>query len=444
MPNLYDISYIGGLNYVQNIPEDFRIYDRRTGLLTKISEGRANFMRLLLNYAKSQGAWVATDVKTTWGLEYDRLARIYFSANSTSSSGTKHDLLYVSNAEGRRIQPDDIFNLMGFFVSTSRGLANATGQGMTTKSASYPLPEQVKVLQNFGEDSGGSGITKIQVRRNFGGAEPTGHADLAVTYNATTYSITGGTPFLWKSGNSMLEGSDDQLVYSDVDQTDYNYCQIVMRKWGATETEQNVNRFWSPEKTFQRNGRRALEEFFKELDNIGLFGTRRVEYTDGKARWYAGGLHTFIPASNHVGYSDTLFQTANFNNQLKDMFYYGSQTKLGIVGADFYTKFSNMIDNKVVLPAAVNSWGVELTRFNATNGGTLLLAPSDTLSLHGMADYAYIFDPVHFQYGHLQNMDIKTIEVPQTNPHKMEAEVYGQITFKRTNPFAHWVFMKTA
>jgi hypothetical protein len=101
-----------------------------------------------------------------------------------------------------------------------------------------------------------------------------------------------------------------------------------------------------------------------------------------------------------------------------------------------------MIDNKIILPAATNSWGVEMQRFSATNGGTLLVAPSDTLSLHGMSDYCYVIDPAHFQYGHLQNMDIKTITVPQTNPHQMEAEIYGQITAKRTNPLAHFVFLK--
>jgi len=101
-----------------------------------------------------------------------------------------------------------------------------------------------------------------------------------------------------------------------------------------------------------------------------------------------------------------------------------------------------MIDNKIILPANVNSWGVELVRFRATNGGTILLTPSDTLSLHGMSDYMYLFDPSHFRYGHLQNMDIKTLTVNQTNPHEMEAEIYGQITFQRTNPDAHWVFLK--
>ena len=174
---------------------------------------------------------------------------------------------------------------------------------------------------------------------------------------------------------------------------------------------------------------------------MATFGTRKTEIENGRRKWYAGGILEFVPSSNWIAYNDTLFNTKEFNTQIKDMFYFGNQTKLVLAGADFYTKFSNMIDNKIILPSATNSWGVELMKFNASNGGTLLFTPSDTLSLHGMSDYAIVIDPAHFQYGHLRNMDIKSITVNQTNPHEMEGEIYGQITFKRTNPQAHWVFV---
>jgi hypothetical protein len=445
----YTIDYYSGQPVVDVIPSISREYDRRTAMLTKISEGRAPLMRLLLNYAKSNGSFVATDTKPMWGIEHERLQRMYFVADSTSTSGSKNDLLYVSNDDGARLQTEDILNLMGFWVkqdsSTGRTPKNATGEDMNlrTPSTGYVLPEQVKILENYGPDSGSaSGQCKIRVRRNHGGSMPTGHADMLVDIAGGTWAGNiGDQPFLWKALNSIPEGRDDQLVYSDVDETDYNYCQIVMRKWSATETEQNVNRFFTNEKTFQRNGRRALDEFFKEMDAMATFGTRKTEVVNGRRKWYAGGILEYIPTSNYIGYNDTLFQTANFNTQIKDMFYFGAQTKLVLAGADFYTKFSNMIDNKIILNGSTNGWGLDLVEFRATNGGRLLFAPSDTMSLHGMSDYAIVLDPAHFKYGHLQNMDIKTLTVNQTNPHEMEAEIYGQVTFKRTNPKAHWLFV---
>ena len=446
--NPYTISYYQGQPVVDNIPSTFREYDRRTAMLTYISEGRANLLRLLWEYARRSGAYVARDVESRWGIEYGRLAKIFHSGDSTSSSGTLHDIFTVTNAEGRRLQPGDILNNMGFWVkmdsTTGRTLSIASGEGSRGKTSVYSMPEQVKVVQNYGDDSASSGNTLIKVRRNFGGTAGTGHADYGIDLSSPSpaYETEVGVPFLWKAGNSIPEGRDDQWTYTDVDTYDYNYAQIVMRKWSATETEQNVSRFFTKEKTFQRNGRRALEEFAKEMDSIATFGTRKTETENGRRKWYTGGIMEFIPEANKIAYGDDLFQTKNFNEQLKNMFYYGSQTKLVLDGADFYTKFSNMIDNKIVLPAATNGWGVELQRFNATNGGTLLFAPSDTLSLHGMSDYAIVIDPAHFQYGHLQNMDIKTIGVDTVNPHEMEAEIYGQIIFKRTNPNAHWMFVR--
>lgn len=452
--NDYTITYYQGQPVVDNIPTEFREYDRRTALLTKIEEGRSNLLRLLWEYARRSGTYIAHDVESRWGLEYGRLAKIFHAADSEESTGAGdlNDIFVLTNAEARRLQVGDIMNNMGFWVkmdsTTGRTMANASGEGTRAKTSTYYLPEQIKIQANYGDDSNSAGKANIKVLRNFGGTAPTGtgHADLTVDLSSPSpaYDTDVGVPFLWKAGNSIPEGRDDQQTYSDVDDYDYNYCQIVMRKWSATETEQNVDRFFTREKTFQRNARRTLGEFTKELDAIMTFGTRKTETVNGRRKWYAGGILEFIPQSNVIPYSDSLFQTKNFNNQLKDMFYYGSSTKFVLAGADFYTKFSNMIDNKIILPAATNGWGVELTKFSATNGGTLLFAPSDTLSLHGMSDFAMVIDPAHFQYGHLQNMDIKTIQVETVNPHEMEGEIYGQITLKRTNPQAHWLFVRSS
>ena len=445
MSTPYNITYYGGQPVVDNIPAVQRTYDLRTALLTKISEGRAPLMRLLWEYAKRKGAYITTDVESRWGLEYARLARIYHAADSTSSGSNTNDIFHISNSEAHRMQPGDLLNNMGFWVkqdaTTGRTMANATGEDANIKTSTYALPEMVKVLEVYGEDSGGVGITLVKVRRNFGGTAPTGHADLLIDIAGGTWSSPITEPFLWKAGNSMPEGRDDQQTYNDIDSWDYNYCQIVMRKWSATETEQNVNRYFTSEKTFQRNARRALEEFMKELDVYATFGVRKTEVENGRRKWYAGGILEFVPQENYIGYNDTLFNTKEFNTRIKDMFYFGSQTKLVLAGADFYTKFANMLDNKIILPSTVNQWGVELVQFRTSNGGTLLFAPSDTLSLHGMSDFAIVIDPESFQYGHLQNMDIKTITPQTVNPHEMEGEIYGQITFKRTNPKAHWVFV---
>ena len=220
MANDYNITYYSAPSVVDQIPSSFRTFDRRTALLTKIEEGRANLMRLLLNYAKSNGAYVATDTETRWGLEYARLARIFFSSDSTSSSGSLHDTFHVLNAEGNRLQAGDILNNMGFWVSTSRALDTATGENLNIKTSSFPVPEQVKILTNYGEGTGnlaGSAsatCTKLLVQRNFGGPAPTGHAEMNTDIAGGTWTSPITAPFLWKAGNSIPEGRDDPALTS--------------------------------------------------------------------------------------------------------------------------------------------------------------------------------------------------------------------------------------
>ena len=191
---------------------------------------------------------------------------------------------------------------------------------------------------------------------------------------------------------------------------------------------------------------KTLEEFWDEMEFMALLGARKnPEVTaDGRKKWFAGGLMEYIPSSNWVTYKNDLFTPYGFNNQTKGMFYYGSQVKVGICGADFHTKLSNMFSDGTnqyyALPSEKNVWGVSFREFMSSNGGRIYFVPSDLLSLYGLSDVCLIYDPAHFKYGHLQNMNIDTYVHNLENPHERTAEIYGQITFKRTNPKAHWAF----
>jgi hypothetical protein len=438
-----NIPYFQGGPYVSNNQDFQRDYDRRRGMLTKIQEGRYPLLRLLLANAKN-GAEVFTDPEPRWGLEYDRLPRIYFAANSGSSGSGSYeveDLLYVANDDAARLQVGDIFANMGTYTNAAR-----TTVPTTTKTAANSVPELIKVLTVYGEGSGtASTNTKIRVRRNHGGGLTGSPAELLFASGASSGDgvAKNAGMFLWKAGNAMAEGEDDQQIYSDQIAEDYNYCQIFMRKWGATETDQNTHKNYTPEKAFQRNARKQLDEFMQELEVAALLGARSKEVVSGKTKWWAGGLMEFIDPGNFIGYNDTLFNTKNFNSEFKDKFYYGSQTKALVMGSDFYTGMSNMLDNKVVLNTmSIPEWSIKLQVFDVTNGGKVILVPSDTLSLNGMSESAFLVDFDHFKYGHLQNMDIKSQTLPATNVHQMTGEVYGQVTFKRTNPKAHFAFVK--
>lgn len=425
MPTGLD-TYYGGMTLVDNIPQNQRLYDRPTAMLTRIEYGRATMMRVLLNMARSRGAYVANDVKTYWGLEHNRTPKVDIADNAASTSGSKYDKLKITNENAARLQAGDLLTVKGTYTSPDR---SASPVDALTSISTKMMPEMIEVNEVGAPNSAGSDQTIVWVRRNHGGGEPT-----------TPAQITSSM-YLVKSLNSQGQGLDDFQIYSDTDDEDFNYCQIAGKKWGATETEQNIQRAYTDETAFQRNGRRALEEFFLELDYYALIGARTgPKVVNGRKKWYAGGLMEFIPSNNWIGYTNTLFSTKNFNTEFKDKFYYGSQNKIMVCGADWYTKFSNMLDNKIQLNSVPNSWGLELVEYRITNGGVIYVTPSDTLSLYGLSDAAILLDPEHFKYGHLNNMNINTRDITSVNPHEETKEIYGQFTFKRTNPYAHWVF----
>ena len=430
-------SYYQGVSLVGNIPLEQRLYDRPTALLTRIEEGRAPMMRMLLNTARSQGGYIANDVKSYWGIEEKRKIRMAITADSDDSGATANtnDVFWVSNAEATRIQAGDLMFVDGTYTNPGRTLSPVSVKSAAATAADMAaMPEVVKVVTVYGA---GATDTSIKVIRNHGGTATTG-AGLLLDVSAHDYNLV-------KMTNSLAEGLDDMQLYSDTDDEDYNYAQIVGRKWGATQTEENVKRAYTAESTFARNGRRMLGEFWDETEFLALLGARKApEIIGGRKKWFTGGLMEFIPESNWKMYSPSLFSPTEFNTQTKDMFYYGSQTKIAVCGADFLNSMSNMFSsgdsNFYALPAEKNSWGVQMKEFTSSNGGTIYFVASDLLSLYGMGDVALIYDPAHFQYGHLNNMNIDTYVHSLENPHEKTAEIYGQILFKRTNPKAHWAF----
>jgi hypothetical protein len=298
---------------------------------------------------------------------------------------------------------------------------------------------------------------KVVVQRNVSNAADGTYTGVGFTVEATKTTAVSASyvleedAFMMKMGNSMIEGSDDQLIHSTSNTYDWNVAQYTMRKWGATDIQQNIRKQWQPEKQMQKNRREALESFFDELEWQAIFGFRKEQEIAGKWQGFAGGMLETLPSTHvqeveGIDYSGTDkgdFTIPYFNKMFENKFYYGSQEKVLFCGVNYHTAFATMINSMTQnIPNIVDSWGVQGHKFKTSNGGSLTVVPSDKLSLNGMSDYALLMDPTCFQYGHLQNMDINIIEKNvSSNPHEETGEVYGTFTFKRTNPDANWLFL---
>jgi hypothetical protein len=170
-------------------------------------------------------------------------------------------------------------------------------------------------------------------------------------------NILPETAFFLKMGNVLTEGSDDQKLFTFSNTWDYNYCQYMMRKWGATDIEKNIKKKGQTEATMIRNKRQALESFMDELDWNFIFQTRDQGYDD-KNKWWGkmGGLLEYIPKEHYLKVTAPTYGTnmgdftiENFNLLLENKFYYGSQNKILLCGTNWHTAFSTMINKQTVV-----------------------------------------------------------------------------------------------
>lgn len=443
-----NIPYFPGPTRIDSIPAFQREYNLRDALVMRIKEGRDNMSKMLLADARRNGAYVVNDVHHRWPVDINQHGRFYLAVQSIAA-GQVTTIQLANTDDSGRLQAGDIVALMGSYVTKSRTVAP-----VYVKSATALLPELMKITAvNYT-----TGV--VTVIRNFAPEAATQVAAGAlaiVASGATTGQANAADCFMIKIGNAMAEGKDDQKIWTRKTTFDYNVCQYVLRKWGATDIEQNVAKVYGTDSlnTLQKNKMDALEAFYDELEWLALFGTRG-EGSSADNRWIgtAGGILEIIPTEHYElhmapDYASAtkmgMFTVKKFNKQYENKFFYGSQTKVLLCGQNYHTAFSMMINNQTqAVPVVLNSWGVEGYSFKTSSGGTIIVVPSDKLSLNGMSDYAILVDMEYFRYGHLKNMDINVIpKLNSENPHEETGEVFGVITFYRGNPYAHWLFCLT-
>jgi hypothetical protein len=463
------LQFYQGASVIADIPDFQRDYNLRDELITRIEEGRFSMMRVLLDYAMENEAYVTDDVHAKWYLDYKATARFYLktmanqgtTAGGNAAAGT---FVLASAGDAKRIQRGDLLTLMCTTVPTTRNAVSvmldyvATPSGGTVYEkenlVATPLFEMMEVTEvNYTTG-------QFVVDRNVGGDGQTASRNgigFTVAANATTdpgaSTIRAEDAFFVKATRPQAEGRDDVTIWSSSNTWDYNYCQFVIRKWGVTDIQENVRRRGQPQGQYAKNRTEALEQYFEEMDYYAYFGFRKEETTaDDEWLGHAGGFFEHVPAAHYVAleepdYNSNLragdFTIKKFNKFLTNKFYHGSNDKIILSGEKFATAFAWMINNMTQnIPTIVDRWGVRGYLFDCSNNGRIFVVASDTLSLNGLDHVAIMLDPSTFRYGHLENMDTTIVDpLPSTNIHRKSGEIFNVFTFKRVNPDANWVFL---
>lgn len=483
-----NLPFYSGKSILATIPE----YQRNPlmlekDLLFKIMEGRASMMKILLEYAESNGFHETMDVRYRIPIDVKPTQRIYLdtqSAIGTVTSNGYHTFKIKSNQSkiatsmsgGNPKQVGDIarlekdqFILMMFSWVEPRRTATVSGSACVKYSPSAidsaPLPEIAKIVAI---DYAKSTIT---VQRNWAGEQRS-----SFTYSNTTIppfsvaaSETWGSDvipskfaFILPMAKSMKEDEIDAKVKHYTKTWTYGILQRHLLAWGSQYFSEVISNNMGIESPLMSSRQDAIEEYYNHWEWTSLFGEKDEEHDSETGYWSGNtdGLLANIPKSHYISlkgidFTATLtagssgnfgsFHPIVFNKIMENMAYMGSQEKVLVCGSSFHTQFTTMINFMTqAVPDIKTSWNVEGKEFKTSQGLKITVIPSDKMSLNGLSNTAVLFDKAAFKAVKLKNYPSADIhEVQNENPLIKNGFIHGVKGFIDMNPDAHWVFTTT-
>lgn len=465
-----NLSWYQGRSTIASIPE----YMRNPGLLIQdlmvnIQEGRSNMMRLLYEEAQRGGIIYAPDVKFRYRVNVKPHDRIYLAQGSYTVSNmvtefklsdyTRPNQSYPTSSGNPRVvgdiarlQEGDFILLMFSWCDKNRVLQPRVGEAYDK-----PVPEIAKVISvDLANNS-------FKALRNWAGSQrqtaPVAPPTLTVVANSatpTTNQIRQKDAFFMLLPNSVPEDEIDQKVMNYTVTFEEGIMQRVVRAWGGRRMSEIINRNLGNPSPVVQSKQIAIEQFFKQWELAALWGEKNEGF-DENYEWYGftDGLLTGLPKEHYVGLvpiNYSLLRTRPekafgsfdfpiFNKILEDKGYIGSQRKILLCGANFHTNVTTMFNYMTQnIPNIVSEWKVVGNRFQSSNGLTVDIVPSDTMSLNGMTNKGILYDPETFKIVQLQNYPTDIVEIANENPLKSNGFIHGVQAFVNLNPDSTWVF----
>lgn len=471
------LPFYEGRSKVASIPE----YQRNPGLLNQdvlmtIKEGRANFMRLLYEYAAQNGTITKADVKYYWQVNIKPTDRIYLRTNATAipasaATGSWQNTFYLETytrptqtypqSTGNpkvlgniaRLEAGQFLLLMWSWIAVGR-----TGAPVSYEDYAHPIPEIAKVVSVDYDNN------KIVVERNWAGSQRTATRTatpaFTVVANSTTPSTTqvrARDAFFIILPRSMKEDEIDAKVHGLTMTWQTGIMQRSLKAWGGGTLGEVISRNLGRPSPMAESKAQAIEDYYAEIEWASLFG-EKSESWDAETNDWSGttdGLLTNIAASHHIGivpiqfsklYSEPKYAWGSFSipiftQILGEKCYMGSENKIALCGQTGISNFMTMINQMTQnVPDIKSEWKVSGKRFSIDGGLTVDFIQSDKMSLSGLKNKIVLIDPSAFRVVQLQGYPTDIVEVNNENPLKKNGFIHGVYSFIDLNPDAHWVF----
>lgn len=479
-----NLPWTQGRSLLATIPEfQLNPFAMEKAFVTRISEGRANLLRVLSETLMKKGGMPVKNVAGMLPVEITPNSRIYLDTgaytgtNSVTTFKIRGNVTPIATAHpnGNINQKGDIarldvgqfITLMFSWVTPARSSAPAyspnPGHHADTKTAT--VPEICKITAINYDTS------EITVSRNWAGSKRTSTPSapgtvtiLADTGTGVPSTSLGGTGSILQKHAfiiPMAKSLQEDEIEGKGFHTSMTWRNYSLQRHGRMFGDGTLSKVIANNLGIEPQGvqqrRNAIEQYLLDWDYTLLFGGQSTSF-DNELGYWSGttdGILTDIPASHYIAikgpkWSDITGSTANMMSFSPEVFNYimsgksliGSQEKWLLVGEGFYLALTTMFNRiTTAVSQIVSEWKVVGARFMTSNGLTINIIPSDTMSLNGLRNHGILIDPQYFQPLYLQGYPVMDVrEMVSNNPLKSEGFVHGIKGAVNLNPDAHWVF----
>jgi len=489
-----NLPYYSGRSILATIPE----YQRNPlmlekDLIYKVSEGRSNFMKIILQSIEEGGSHEVNDVRFRLPIEVEPVQRIYLKTGAVSAAAASTGLctfkiesnktrIATAMTDGNpkqvgdiaRLEPGQMIMLMFSWVEPRRTAVIANSRVAfyyPQASKSAPVPELSKIISVDYKKS------EIVVERLWAGSQRT----TSLTYNTAAAAFTVGARNAaptWEnaSGNatvvipqeyaffipmakSMKEDEIDANVRNFSNTWTYGIVQRHLLAWGTQHFAEVIAKNLNIQSSLAKSQRQAIKDYYDHWEWTALYGEKDERFDPATGYWqgWTDGILANIPKSHYVALKDIdyssgftagsstnmgSFHPLIFNKVMQGKGYIGSGKKVLVCGEDAYTSFSTMINHMTQhVPDIKSSWSVEGKSFKTSGGLSIDVIPSDKMSLNGLSNIMIMYDKQHFKPISLKGYpSADIVEVKNENPLKSNGFIHGVKGFVDINPDAHWVF----
>jgi hypothetical protein len=319
---------------------------------------------------------------TDFIFRYPEMSELPYEFTPHASNSSPYNQVSLANDVASSLHSNHHLGVKGLYTKI-----DGTTDESTTRTATYPLMEQARVLDVGLPDSAGAGYTYVKVRRMWPFDSP-----------GTVSQITTAMTLILVNNTSREDGLPNPAVSMN-SSYEWNTIETTRESYGVSEHIRSGIETFLLEKPLDTALRLCQIRYAKTVERAILTGMRANKKVGQKTEYETGGILEFIAANastNMISFNK-IIQPKNFNWLVKDLFDAVGCEELWLFGGTNYvTALANAYENKVNFSKAEAEslkYAMKVFSLEAVGRpGKLFIAGAPVLNQIGMANEAIVLN----------------------------------------------------